>query len=156
MEHARDASLQDLVEKYVRTWDASSDSSLVDEVMAPDVIDHQPVGPSDGVQGVKRDIAIYHATFSDLALSCEDYVLGEDRVAVRWRASGTHDGDGLGQDHHGRCFIGEFGLLAAADGLIEADRPVQVLHGQVDENHPGHRFSLLGDSIRLAFWTTHS
>jgi len=96
MDHPKDASLNELVEAYVRMWDARSESSLVDEVMAPDVVDHQPVGPADGVEAVRRDIAMYHAAYSDLALSCEDYILGEDRVAVRWGATGTHDGDGLG------------------------------------------------------------
>jgi hypothetical protein len=51
MELVMDSSLLDLVEKYVRTWDARSEGSLVDEVMAPDVVDHQPVGSADGVEG---------------------------------------------------------------------------------------------------------
>ena len=96
MDRATNAGLPELVEKYVRTWDARSEGSLVDEVMAPDVVDHQPVGRADGVEGVKRDIAAYHAAFPDLSLRCEDYIIGEDRVAVRWSATGTHDGDGLG------------------------------------------------------------
>ena len=52
MDVAVNVSWQDLVEKYVRTWDARSERSLVDEVMAPDVVDHQPVGPPDGVEVV--------------------------------------------------------------------------------------------------------
>jgi steroid delta-isomerase-like uncharacterized protein len=119
MEVATNTAVQELVEKYVRTWDARSDDSLVDEVMAPDVIDHQPVGGADGVAGVKRDIALYHAAFPDLALVCEDYVLGEDRVAVRWSATGTHEGDGLGVPAtHRRVRLHGIDILRIADGRV--------------------------------------
>ena len=112
-------SLQDLVEKYVRTWDARSEPSLVDEIMAPDVVDHQPVGPPDGVAGVKRDIAVYHAAFPDLALTCEDYVIGEDRVAVRWSATGTHEGEGLGlPPTHRQVRLQGIDILRIAHGRV--------------------------------------
>jgi predicted ester cyclase len=111
--------VQDLIHKYVRMWDARGEDGLVDEVMAPDVIDHQPVGTADGVAGVKRDIAIYHAAFPDLALTCEDYVLGEDRVAVRWSAAGTHEGDGLGlPPTHRRVQLHGIDILRIADGRV--------------------------------------
>ena len=119
MDVATNVSLQELVEKYVRTWDARSEASLVDEVMAPDVVDHQPVGPADGVEGVKRDIALYHSAFPDLALTCEDYVLGEDRVAVRWSATGTHEGDGLGMPPtHRRVHLEGVDILRIAQGRV--------------------------------------
>ena len=119
MDVAVNVSWQDLVEKYVRTWDARSERSLVDEVMAPDVVDHQPVGPPDGVEGVKRDIAIYHAAFPDLALTCEDYIIGEDRVAVRWSATGTHEGDGLGMPPtHRRVQLHGIDILRITEGRV--------------------------------------
>jgi predicted ester cyclase len=119
MEVAVNDNLQDLVLKYVRTWDARSEHSLVDEVMAPDVVDHQPVGPPDGVGGVKRDIAIYHAAFPDLALTCEDYIVGEDRVAVRWSATGTHEGDGLGMPPtHRPVHLHGIDILRIAQGRV--------------------------------------
>ena len=119
MEPAVTTSLQELVENYVRTWDARSASSLIDEVMAADVVDHQSIGPADGVRGVKRDIATYHAAFSDLALTCEDYILGEDRIAVRWSATGTHDGDGLGMPPtHRRVALHGIDILRIAHGRV--------------------------------------
>ena len=119
MEAAPKVSLQELVEKYVRTWDARSEAGLVDEVIAPDVVDHQPVGPADGVKGVKRDIATYHAAFPDLSLTCEDYIIGEDRVAVRWSATGTHEGDGLGMPPtHRRVRLHGVDILRIAEGRV--------------------------------------
>lgn len=112
-------NLQALVEKYVRTWDSHSEAGLVDEVMAPDVVDHQPVGAADGVEGVKRDIATYHAAFPDLTLTCEDYVLGEDRVAVRWSATGTHEGNGLGMPPtHRRVQLHGIDILRVENGRV--------------------------------------
>ena len=119
MEAAPNVSMQELVEKYVRTWDARSEAGLVDEVIAPDVVDHQPVGPADGVKGVKRDIATFHAAFPDLALTCEDYIIGEDRVAVRWSATGTHEGDGLGMPPtHRRVRLHGVDILRFAVGRV--------------------------------------
>jgi predicted ester cyclase len=119
MESAVNVNLRDLVERYVRTWDARSERSLVDEVMAPDVLDHQPVGPPDGVAGVKRDIAIYHDAFPDLALTLEDCVIGEDRVAVRWSATGTHEGEGLGiPPTHRKVQLHGIDILRVARGRV--------------------------------------
>ena len=119
MEVAANGGLRELVEKYVRTWDARSGGSLVDEVMAPDVVDHQPVGPPDGVEGVKRDIAIYHGAFPDLALTFEDCVIGEDRVAVRWSAKGTHEGEGLGMPPtHRQVHLHGIDILRIAQGRV--------------------------------------
>ncbi|HYO39213.1 MAG TPA: ester cyclase [Nocardioidaceae bacterium] len=113
------SSLQKLVEKYVRTWDARAEAGLVDEVIAPDVVDHQSVGPADGVKGVKRDIATYHAAFPDLELTCEDYIIGEDRVAVRWSATGTHEGDGLGMPPtHRQVRLHGVDILRIAEGRV--------------------------------------
>jgi predicted ester cyclase len=114
-----DADLQELVGKYVRTWDARAEDGLVDEVMAPEVIDHQPVGDADGVAGVKRSIATYHAAFPDLALTCEDYLIAGDRVAVRWSATGTHDGDGLGMPPtHRRVHLHGIDILRVVNGRV--------------------------------------
>jgi len=119
MDSAVNVSLQELVEKYVRTWDARSGLDLVDEVMAPDVVDHQPVGAPDGVEGVKRDIAAYHAAFPDLALTCEDYIIVEDRVAVRWSATGTHEGDGLGMPPtHRQVHLQGIDILRIVEGRV--------------------------------------
>jgi|SRR5215211_2905159 len=95
MKLAMNRSLPDLVEKHVRHLGRSFRGSLVDEVMAPDAVDHQPVSSADDAEGVKRDIAVHHAALPDLALRCEDDIIGEDREAVHWSATGTHDRDGL-------------------------------------------------------------
>jgi steroid delta-isomerase-like uncharacterized protein len=38
----------------------------------------------------------YHAAFPDIQFAVEDMVAEEDKVAVRWTATMTHTGDGLG------------------------------------------------------------
>jgi len=115
-----DSDLQQLVEKYVRTWDARAADGLVDEVMAPDVLDHQPVaGTPAGLEGVRAGIAAYHAAFPDLTLTCEDYVIAGDRVAVRWTAVGTHEGDGLGMPPtHRRVHLHGIDILRVVDGRV--------------------------------------
>jgi predicted ester cyclase len=118
-EAAMNANLEELARTYVRTWDARAEDGLVDEVMAPDVVDHHPVGAADGVAGVKRDIAAYHAAFPDLSLACEDYLIAGDRVAVRWSATGTHEGDGLGiPPTHRHVELHGIDILRVVDGRV--------------------------------------
>jgi len=86
-----------LVQDYVRVWDVTAPDDLADQIFASDVVDHNPApGQGPGVGGIKQIIAVYHGAFPDLHLSCDDIVGSGDRVAVRWSATGTHDGDQLG------------------------------------------------------------
>jgi predicted ester cyclase len=86
-----------LVQDYVRVWDVTAPGDLADRIFAGDVVDHNPQpGQEPGVAGIKQIIAVYHGAFPDLHLSCDDIVGSDDRVAVRWSATGTHEGDQLG------------------------------------------------------------
>jgi predicted ester cyclase len=119
MESATNVSLEELAEKYVRTWDVASQGDLVDEVMAPGVVDHQPIGPPAGVEGVKRDIAVYHAAFPDLTVTREDHVIGGDRIAVRWSATATHEGADLGvPPTHRRVQLHGIDILRIENGRV--------------------------------------
>ncbi len=103
MELAMNTSLPELVEKYVRTWDARSDGSLVDEVMAPDVVDHDPApfqGP--GPEGFKEFFEYMRNAFPDLNIEPEHMVATDDDVAIAYTLTGTHQGEFLGVEPTGR------------------------------------------------------
>jgi steroid delta-isomerase-like uncharacterized protein len=86
-----------LIQDYVRVWDVTAPDDLAEQIFAGDVVDHNPQpGQGPGVAGIKQIIAVYHGAFPDLRLSCDDIVGSDDRVAVRWSATGTHEGDQLG------------------------------------------------------------
>ena len=89
--------VRNIVEKYGQTWDVDAPQGIIDEVFAADVVDHNPQpGQTAGIEGVKNIIKLYQAAFPDLHLSSDDIIISGDRAALRWSATGTHEGDQLG------------------------------------------------------------
>jgi len=86
-----------IIEQYGETWDVDAPQGLVDEVLAADVVDYNPQpGQAPGIEGMRDQITLYHAAFPDLHLTNDDIIISGDRAALRWTATGTHDGDQLG------------------------------------------------------------
>jgi len=92
-----DVDLRSIAEDYVRVWDVHAPDGLADGLFHQDVVDQnlQP-GQGPGLAGVKQIIGPYHNVFPDLTLTCDDIVASGNKVAVRWTATGTHEGDQLG------------------------------------------------------------
>jgi predicted ester cyclase len=83
---------------------SQGDLDLVDDLVAPNYVGH-PSGPEDevhGPQGVKEYIGRLREGVPDLTLTIEDQVADGDKVATRWTARGTHDGELLGAAPTGR------------------------------------------------------
>src|SRR3712207_5595183 len=113
-----DVDLREVAENYVLLWDVGAPDGLADALFDPEVIDHnlQP-GQVPGVAGVKQVISLYHDVFPDLTLTCEDIVPACDKVAVRWSASGTHEGDQLGVPAtHRKVTLTGIDIVQIADG----------------------------------------
>jgi len=109
-----------LARDYVRLWDVSAPAGTADRVYAPDVVDHNPLpGQGPGLDGIKQLVAIYHAVFPDLSVSTDDVVSSDDRVAVRWTATGTHQGDQLGVPPTGKQVrLTGIDILRIQDGRV--------------------------------------
>lgn len=66
----------------------------VDVFYAPDFVNHDPANPGvDGAAGVKQLIQEYRTAFPDLEFTIEDQMVEEDRVTIRWTATGTQEGE---------------------------------------------------------------
>jgi steroid delta-isomerase-like uncharacterized protein len=77
---------------------------VVDEVVAPNAVTHDPAQPEDvrGPEGVKQQIKMYRAAFPDLQFTIEDAIVEGDKVVLRWSSQGTHRGDLQGLAPTGR------------------------------------------------------
>jgi steroid delta-isomerase-like uncharacterized protein len=71
-------------------------TATIEEILAPDAIGHMESGEVTGVEPFKQTRDQFLTAFPDLRFEIEDVVSDGDDVVVRWRASGTHSGDGLG------------------------------------------------------------
>jgi predicted ester cyclase len=115
-----DIDLKKVAEDYELLWDVSAPDGLADRLFHHEVVDHnlQP-GQGPGLPGVKQVIALYHDVFSDLTLTCDDIVGAGDKVAVRWTAEGTHEGDQLGVPAtHRKVTLTGIDIVRIADGRI--------------------------------------
>ena len=77
---------------------------VFDEVCSPDIVSHDPAEPEDlrGIEAHKERVRAYRTAMSDLVLAIEDTIATEDKVATRWRARGTNDGEMMGMPPTGK------------------------------------------------------
>ena len=115
-----DADLRRVAEDYVRLWDVRAPDGLADGLFHQQVVDHNPQpGQGPGLAGVKQFIGLYHEVFPDLTLTCDDILPAGDKVAVRWTATGTHEGDQLGVPAtHRKVTLTGIDIVRIADGRI--------------------------------------
>jgi predicted ester cyclase len=80
------------------------DLDLVDELVRPDYIEHDPLpGQRDGLDGI-RDRYRMLIEGLDPHFTIEDVIAEGDRVVVRWTNSGTNVGEFLGAPATNRPF----------------------------------------------------
>lgn len=77
------------------------DLSVLDELMADDVIEHQR-GNRPGREGAKEVVRTLHRWMSDFSLTVEDLVVAGDLVWARSRGRGTHTGTIMEHEPSGR------------------------------------------------------
>ncbi len=95
--------------------------AVADEVLAVNYVDHRLPFPDlpPNREGLKETVARVRAAFPDIAPVIEDIVAGDDRVAVRVTATGTHQNPFNGIPPTGnRLTWQELHIFRLADGKI--------------------------------------
>lgn len=81
----------------------SGNLDVIDEVFAPDVVDHDPAPfQGEGPQGFKDFFSYMRNAFPDFNIEPEHMVATDDDVAIAYTISGTHEGEFLGVEPTGR------------------------------------------------------
>src|SRR5579871_1511723 len=95
---------EELVRRLIEEGFNQGDLDVVDELVSPDMIEHQSFGPghAPGGTGVKAVIASLRRAFPDFHLAIDDLTVDEDTVWLRMSASGTNDGSFMGNPPTGR------------------------------------------------------
>jgi steroid delta-isomerase-like uncharacterized protein len=95
---------------------------LIDELLAPNFVDHDPVNKTHGLEQAKETVKKYRAAFPDCRLNIDEIFSVGDRVVCRWHYSGTHQNNFEGIPPTGRHVTGPglsiFSLKG--DRIIEA------------------------------------
>jgi steroid delta-isomerase-like uncharacterized protein len=81
---------------------------VVDEIIDASYGYHDPNSPDfgQGPESYRARVTFYTTAFPDLRFVIEDMIAEEDRVLVRWEASGTHRGELLGVSATGKAITG--------------------------------------------------
>lgn len=93
--------------------------ALIDELFAPNFVDHDPSNPLPGLEGVRQLVSMYRGAFPDLHLTIEDEITGGDKVVTRFTGRGTHRGPLMGIPPTGkRVTITAIDILRFENGRI--------------------------------------
>ena len=69
---------------------------VIDELYTSDFVYHSPGNPDFDREGLKQGLGAYVAAFPDVRMAIEDMFAAGDRVAIRFTARGTHQGEYMG------------------------------------------------------------
>ena len=76
---------------------------VIDEFLAEDFVEHEEFpGLSSGRDGTRQFFQMMRSAFSEFTMTIEDILAEGDRVVVRAKMSGTHQGDFMGIPATGR------------------------------------------------------
>ena len=121
-----------LARRYIEDAWNQADASAMDQLVAGDYAIHDPGTPgrTGTPVGEKQVHAMYRTVFPDLRLVIEDLIAEGDRVAVRWRGSGTHRGPLMGIAPTGRS-------MSITAHLVAPDRGWQDRRALAQLGQPG-------------------
>lgn len=109
--------------KWASLWNAGSDLSVIEEIVAPDFVSHSaPPGLGRGREGVKQWAQVFHRAFPNIYSNVEDVIVAGDKVVERFSSGGTHLGDFMGIPPTGR------------DGTITGINIFRLANGQIVEH----------------------
>ena len=118
------ADLQAPVRRFFEEVFNQRSQAAAVETIAPTFVAHHPAFPEGirGPEGIMQTAAMFRAGFPDLHYAPDDLISEGDKVAVRWTARGTHQGDFMGIPPSGKpVTVTGIDIFRIANGqLVEA------------------------------------
>lgn len=100
------AANKELVRRFYQEVFVDWNLALVDEVVSPEFRSHDwPEGGPTGPQAFRDFYAQVRSAFPDTYYEVDDLIASGDKVVVRWRLLGTHQGDFGGIAPTGRPIV---------------------------------------------------
>lgn len=84
-----------IIRRMVEEMFNEGNLDATDDIIARDHVHYDPAMPEEGhgPEDFKQFVSVYRSAFPDLHVEIEDQVAEGDRVATRWTAAGTHEGE---------------------------------------------------------------
>lgn len=110
--------LADRTRRLIEDGFGGGDLSVLDELMADDIEEHQR-GNGSGLEGAKAVVRTLHTWMSDFSLKIEDLAVNGDTVWTRNRARGANTGSVMGHaPTGGRVELDVIDILRFQDGKV--------------------------------------
>lgn len=96
--------------------------AVLDELVAPTCVFHDPNTTFHGPEGIKHYVMMYRMAFPDLQFTVNDLIGEGDKVVIRWMVTGTHKGQLQGMAPTGKV-VRVTGIVISrlAKGQVEED-----------------------------------
>jgi predicted ester cyclase len=85
-----------IIELYVKEILTNGTLSMADSIIGDEFVDPASVAGEKGPEPLKRVISYFRSTFPDLKVTIDEIVTHNDKVAWKWTAHGTHQGEIFG------------------------------------------------------------
>lgn len=111
-----------IVRRYFEEFYVQGNSAVGDEIIAPDVVFHEPNFEVQGRAGLDDRWGYFRGGFPDLQIAIEDNFGEGDRVLARWTMRGTHLGEWRGMAATGKPVrvVGMIVCRIAGGKIVEA------------------------------------
>jgi steroid delta-isomerase-like uncharacterized protein len=112
---------KEIIRRVVNEVWAEHNLAIVDELVAPDYVGHDPTQPKPirGRDGFKQFVGMYQAAFDDSLVTIDDQIAEGDQVVTRWTGRGTHTGELMGIAPTGKeVTVSGITVSRLADGKI--------------------------------------
>ena len=127
-----------LVRRFYREVYVDWNMALADEVVSPRFTSHDWPEGATGPRAFRDYYAAIRAAVPDARYEVDDLIADGDRVAVRWRLLGTHEGDFGGIAPTGRAItLRGIAIYRLDAGQLIERWVVSDLHGLLEEMRQG-------------------
>src|ERR687890_895565 len=111
-----------LARRWFEDLFSRGDLDAAEEILSADFLDHLPREEERGIEELKDYVSVYRTAFPDIEDTVEEIVAEADKVVVRWRSRGTHQGEFMGVAPTGRhvMFTGMRLFRIAEDKIAES------------------------------------
>jgi len=99
---------RELLERHTEEVWNQGDLTAVDRYIAPDYVEHDPsvTDRLDGPDAYRRNVERFRSAFPDLSVTIIDAIVQGNKIAMRQRWEGTHEGEFLGIEATGNSVQG--------------------------------------------------
>jgi steroid delta-isomerase-like uncharacterized protein len=111
-----------LARRWFEDLFSRGDLDAANEILSADFLDHLSHEDERGIEELKHYVGIYRTAFPDIEDTVEDIVAEGEKVVVRWKSIGVHQGEFMGVAPTGRrvTFTGMRLFRIAENKIVES------------------------------------